>query len=239
MLLLRVFYTLSNWWQSRTQETPPVKVEKPNPPSPDPVVISPEEEPEEPEREIDKIIKIGDLIKKKKEPKDPKEKTPITEEKPENTEVAVKPKPESKPEVKPEPKPEIATPILTTGTSENTLVSTLGKPTYERNEPQKNSRVLVYRNTNSDSVNLSYHSDSNGQIKQADVALNQNLSLGAMQDTLGKLLGNNASADAKNKLRNVYNRQASLQSFRSGKLQGIIQRDSKDRVNISVWESGY
>ena len=234
------FYTVSSWWQSLNRETPQVEVEQPRPTTPEPVVISPEEETEQPEAkepEPETIInlKIAELIKKKKEPKDTEKNTPTTEEKPEIPEVVVKPKPE----VKPEPKPEIATPILTTGTSESTLVSTLGKPTYERNEPQKNSRVLVYRNTSSNNVNLSYHSDSNGRIKQADVALNQNLSLGAMQDTLGQLLGSNASADAKNKLRNVYNRRASLQSFRSGKLQGTIQRDSKDRVNISVWESGY
>lgn len=225
------FIALSNIWQSRTQSSPQVKVE---PTVPRPILFPPPEE-TKPEEETEKPIKIGDLIKVKKDKKEQPETTEETKtpEKEESStpEIVVKPKPQ--------PQPEIEIPILTTGTSESQLVSTLGQPTSQRNEPRKNSKVLTYRNTDSNNVNLTYYSDSNGEIKQTDITLTQDLSLGAMQDTLAKLVGGNATADAKDKLRNVYNRQASLQSFRVGKLEGKIQRDSKDRVNISVWESGY
>jgi serine/threonine protein kinase, bacterial len=233
------FYSISNWWQSRPQSAPQV-TENPNVLEPsEPIVLPPEEEFEQPQEEAETTIKIGELKKEKKNKQERQEEPESKEvfeeneetpsEETENTEIVTQPEPE------PEPKPI----ILATGTSENELVDTLGQPNSQRNEPRKNSKVLVYNNATSNNVNLTYHSDSNGQIKQADVALNSDVSLGAMQDTLGQLLGGNAPADAKDKLRTVYNRQASLQSFRVGNLQGQIQRDSKDRVSISVWESGY
>ena len=135
--------------------------------------------------------------------------------------------------------PEIDIPILTTGTSESQLVSTLGQPNSERQGWQPNSKVLVYYDVVPDRVNLSYQSDNTGKIRQTDVALNSAVSLGAMQDALTKMLGGNASADIKDKLRSVYNRQTNFSFFKSGNLEGKVQRDSKDRITISVWESGF
>ena len=138
-----------------------------------------------------------------------------------------------------EPAPEINIPILTTGTSESQLVSTLGKPNSERQGWRPNSRVLVYYDVVPDRVNLSYQSDDTGKIRQTDVALNSTVSLGAMQETLTKMLGGKASADVKEKLRSVYNRQTNFSFFKVDNLDGKVQRDSKDRINISVWERGF
>jgi serine/threonine protein kinase, bacterial len=235
------FFTLSNWWQSRPQSSPQITT---NPTDSQPVFPPSEEETPIQEDtkekiEIGDLIKIGELKKDKKEREEKPEEIEEAEKNPENSEqTEVVLQPEIKPEPEPEPEPE-QIPIITTGASENQLVTTLGEPSSQRNEPRKNSKVLVYNNVNSNNTNLTYHSDSNGQIRQADIALSQDVSLGSMQETLAQLLGGNAPADAKNKLRNVYNRQANLQSFRVDNVQGQIQRDSKDRINISVWESGY
>ncbi len=134
---------------------------------------------------------------------------------------------------------EINIPILTTGTSESQLVSTLGQPTSERTGWQPNSKVLDYYNVIPDRVNLSYQSDNTGTIRQTDIALNQSVSLGTMQQTLTKLLGGDAPADIKEKLRSVYNRQTNFSFFKLNNLEGKVQRDSKDRINISVWEKGF
>lgn len=134
---------------------------------------------------------------------------------------------------------EINIPILTTGTSESQLVSTLGKPNSERRGWQPNSRELVYYDVIPDQVNLSYQSDNTGQIRQTDIALSQSVSLGAMQQTLAKMLGGEAPAPIKEKLRTVYNRQTNFSFFKVGDLEGKVQRDAKDRVNISVWERGF
>lgn len=219
-VLAASFYAVSNWWESLTAPNPQVKVE-PTKPKRKPILIPfPEEEVENPEEEEETVLE--DLNKPKKDQPE------VTEKKPEKPipEIVVKPKLPAPVEI----------PILTTGTSESQLVSTLGEPTYQKNEPRNNSKILVYRNVTSNNVNLTYHSDVNGQIKQADVALSQDISLGSMQETLIKLLGGNTSTDAKNKLRDIYNRKSDRYSFRSGSLQGSVYRDAKDRVNISVWE---
>ena len=218
------FMAVSNWWQNLSQPTPQTRVpETSNPtialPKPDkPVVKLPQEETElEPE--------IPEL-----EPEIPELEVPtiiLEPTQPPQTEVATQPKP---------PQPASISPVATMGTSEAQLVSTLGKPTSERADPRKNRRILTYRNADNGNLNATYQTDDQGKIRQADVTLSQNLSLGSMQNTLTKLLGGNANADAKNKLREVYNRRSDRYSFRNGTMQGSIYRDSKDRVNISVWQ---
>ncbi|MCC0177501.1 serine/threonine protein kinase [Waterburya agarophytonicola K14] len=134
---------------------------------------------------------------------------------------------------------EINIPILTTGISESQLVSTLGKPNSERKGFRPDSRVLVYYDVVPDRVNLSYESDNTGKIRQTDVVLDSSVSLGTMQQTLAKMLGGDTSADIKDKLRSVYNRQTNFSFFKVDNLEGKVQRDSKDRVSISVWERGF
>ena len=167
---------------------------------------------------------------------------------PPEVEIAKEPKQKSVAEAKPEtssqrspqPQPDTAIniPLITTGTSESQLVSTLGEPTSARQGWQANRRILVYRNVIPNLVNLTYQSDG-GKIRQTDVALSQEVSLGAMQTTLAQLLGGNAPAGIKEKLRQVYSRQTNFSFFAVGNLEGKVQRDAKDRVTISVWETGF
>lgn len=134
---------------------------------------------------------------------------------------------------------ELNIPIITTGTSESQLVSTLGQPNSERPGWQPNSRVLVYYNVVPDRVSLSYQADDTGKIRQTDITLNQSESLGVMQQTLDRMLGGNAPGDIKSKLRSVYNRETKFYFFKVKDLEGKIQRDARDRVNISVWDRGF
>jgi serine/threonine protein kinase, bacterial len=138
-----------------------------------------------------------------------------------------------------EPTDELNIPILTTGTSESQLVSTLGKPTSERQGLQANSKVLAYYNVVPNRVNLSYQADDQGKIRQTDIALDQTVSLGAMQQTLAKTLGGDAPGDIRDKLRSVYNRETSFSFFKVDNLEGKVQRDTKGRITISVWDKGW
>ncbi|MEL6927694.1 MAG: serine/threonine-protein kinase [Cyanobacteria bacterium J06600_6] len=137
------------------------------------------------------------------------------------------------------PADEVNIPILTTGTDESQLVSTFGKPNSERQGWQPNSKVLVYYDVIPDRVNLSYKSDDTGKIRQTDIALNQSVSLGAMQQTLSRMLGTEAPADIKAKVRSVYNRETNFSFFKVNNLEGKVQRDSRDRVTLSVWDRGF
>ncbi len=245
-LFLGVTALLNSFASRRQQPTPQAQVEPNQPQQPKPK--SPLEDiikSTEPE-ETSIIEEILEATKRKiEEPLEEVEEIPESseleiEDKKTPPEIIIETKPTppiAKP--KPKPKPEINIPIVTTGTSESQLVSTLGQPTSERNDWRKNSRILVYQDAVPDMVNLSYRSDSTGKIRQTDIALNQSLTLGSMQNTLAQMLGGNAPSPVKEKLRRVYNRQDSFSFFKVGKLEGKVQRDSKDRVTISVWESGY
>ena len=156
-----------------------------------------------------------------------------------NTESSKQPKiPEVFIQNQPRSQPQTTTkkPILTTGISEAQLVTTLGKPTSQRTDGRDNSRVLEYRDTATNQVNLRYKANTSGKIYYTDVILNSSVSLGEMQKTLDKLLAGNSSSAVKDKLRAVYNRKTPFSFFKAGKLEGKIQRDSKDRITISVWE---
>jgi serine/threonine-protein kinase len=244
------FALISNLWRSPEQPTPQAKVETS---TRKPSIFLPkaekkEDKPLESELETEKkpeesteAPKVSEeaLEEPKLSEKETEEIEPDTEKPPKTQppEIAIEKKPK---EPLPQPEPsEINVPIITTGSSESQLVSTLGKPTSERQDWRENSRVLVYHDVVPDRVNLSYRSDATGKIRQADIALNQSVSLGAMQETLAKLLGGNAPADVKEKLRSVYNRQTNFSFFKAGNLEGKVQRDAKDRINISVWEMGY
>ncbi|WP_019506001.1 serine/threonine-protein kinase [Pleurocapsa sp. PCC 7319] len=184
-----------------------------------------------------RLRKIAAEIRKKVRNSEPE----TTEEQPEVFVEEKPPKKLAKIELEPAstPETEISIPILTTGTSESQLMSTLGEPNSTRRGWRPNSQVLVYYDVVPDQANISYQSDDTGKIRQTDVALNQSVSLGAMQQTLAKMLGGNAPAGVKEKLRSVYDRQANFSFFKVSNLEGKVQRDSKDRINISVWERGF
>ncbi len=237
------FAVVSNLWRSQSPSTRTATVEKP---TRQPSIFAPTETTDEQdnqqpkdqsqasqsetdtESEQLKIETEKDTKPKIETEEDPKPEV-VLDAKPEKILTRIEPKPES----------EINVPILTTGTSASQLVSTLGEPTSERRGWRENSRVLVYQDVVRDQVNLSYESDGTGKIRQTDIALNQSLGLGVMQDTLSKSLGGDAPAEVKDKLRSVYARQTNFSFFKVGNLEGKVQRDAKDRINISVWETGF
>ncbi len=233
---------LSRLWRSPSTPSQ-IQVESPQR---RPILFPPEDEtqPEEKSKEDEDSLIVDAEIEIDLQPEDEETKTEL--------ELIKKPKPEKTKDtsnsddgknaiaVKPKPKPEleIDVPIVTTGISESQLVSTLGKPSSQRRGWRANSRELVYSNIN-DGVNLRYQTDSEGIIRQTDVTLERSVSLGAMQNTLAKLLGGNVPAGVKEKLRRVYSRQTNLSSFKIGNLEGMIRSDSKDRIYISVTEKGF
>ena len=224
------FALLSNWWNSRPTPSPQAQVESRNP------IRLPEidkpQKPEKPEKSTEELAQ--------------EENNPETEEAnttEENNPEAELETPEVVIDAQTQPEstlqPEINVPIITTGTSENQLLITLGQPTSQRKERSGTGNTLIYQNVGSNQVNLSYRSDSTGKIRQTDIALAQSVSLGAMQDTLNEMLGGDAPAGVKEKLRRVYSRQTEFSFFKVGNLEGKVQRDGKDRVTISIWESGF
>lgn len=230
------FTLIANLLPSVRQPLPQAKIE-PTEADSQPIIVSPpaEEEakkteaiPEENEAKLEKTPedKKIDL----KIAKNPQENSTNSSENPKTPEVVSENQPSSQSNTTTEQT------ILSTGISETQLVTTLGKPTSEKQDGRDNSRVLEYRDTTTDQVNLRYKANSSGQIYYTDVILDSSVSLGEMQTTLNQLLAGNNSAPVKDKLRAVYNRTTPYSFFKAGKLEGKIQRDFKDRIIISVWE---
>ena len=230
------FAVISSLLRSRSTPTQQAEV---NPPRRQPSIFQTPEEKEDSDKVAENESELkDDKVKQKKLKKILTDVREGSENAPaEKTEAEKEPKTLTKIDV--DTASEINIPILTTGTSESQLVSTLGKPSSERKGWQPNSKVLVYYDVVPDRVNLSYQADDTGKIRQTDIALNSSVSLGAMQQTLSKMLGGDASADIKEKLRQVYNRQTNFSFFKTANLEGKVQRDTKDRVTISVWETGF
>lgn len=231
------FNFLSNIWDNRSQPLPQATLDQPTT-----------------ETSVPTFKKLPEIFKPKKQKIKPETKNQTKaksdiEPKPEEFEQASKPpeifidtqklESQPQPETQSEPQLEVNVPIVRTGSSESQLVSTLGKPTSERQDWQRDSRTLMYQDVVPDRVNLSYKSDRTGKIRQTDIALAPSISLGAMQETLNELLGGNTPSDVKEKLRQVYLRETKFSFFKAGNLEGKVERDAKDRVTISVWESGY
>lgn len=247
------FAVIYNWLSPQSQPTPQARVETSNR-QPDlfsPILNKPEKqkqsqsessiESESPitEAEIEATESNSELDATELETaENPESKVEQDRTDTDSPEVAVN-QPSTETQPLPQPETELNLPIVTTGSSESLLVNTLGQPTFERQDWQENSRILVYQDVVPNLVNLTYRSDSEGKIRQTDIALDQSVSIGAMQDTLAKLLNGNAPAGVKEKLRRVYTRQTKFSFFKVGELEGKVERDSKDRINISVYETRY
>ena len=238
-------YAVSNWLQNRQEAISKTQVEPQAKPE---IVLSKPEKKSTTSTNEDNTIRISHLFKQDLEPNLEKaekaEKADKTDQNSDKEPEKTKSEPQvTEPKIpdifiqtKTQTQPQINLPILTTGITERELLSILGQPSTSRNDPKNNGKILIYQDKNSNSTNYAYHANSKGTIRQANIALSEDLSLGTMQDSMAKLLGGNPSVDAKNKLREVYNRKTSRQSFRFNRLKGSIYRDYKNRVNISVWE---
>lgn len=58
-----------------------------------------------------------------------------------------------------------------------------------------------------------------------------------MRNTLDGMLGSPASAAIQQGLQQVYHRQTQEYAFSVGGLEGVIERNSSDRIYIGIWEA--
>lgn len=188
------------------------------------------------------------------EPQQPSTFEPV-EPPPEDSQPSVVPTPEqtqppetpvppvSSPPPRQENQPKVATntisrsvPGFPTGTSENTVKASLGKPT-KVSRGLWNTRAYLYR-LEPNRVDLGYLFDrKSGVLRQTEVSFAQSVSPGVMQSTLQGMLGGNASGEINQGLQRVYQRQANEYSFSVGGVKGVIQRNKEDQIYIGVWDA--
>lgn len=123
-----------------------------------------------------------------------------------------------------------------TGTSQSNIEAVLGSPDGSSGGYWPNTRSVLYRLPNQ--VDLGYSVDrTSGQVRQTEVSFPQSVSSQEMLATLNGMVGGGAAAEIRQGLQRVHQRQSNRHSFTTGGLEGVIERNDKDRIYIGVWDA--
>ncbi|MBE9048710.1 serine/threonine protein kinase [Pleurocapsales cyanobacterium LEGE 10410] len=144
-------------------------------------------------------------------------------------------------ELKPSLASQIQDVIFVPGTSENEVLQTLGEPVWRKPGFWANSVAWSYEDVVAEGIDLGYmFDDRTNKLRQAEIAVPPLTDLETVQSALNSLLAaEQPSLDLKQGLHTVYQRQKASHNFTIGNLEGIIQRNDKDRIYIAVWEADF
>jgi serine/threonine-protein kinase len=76
-------------------------------------------------------------------------------------------------------------------------------------------------------------------LRQTEIALPPTIKLATLKYTLQTFLQNRDTQKIQQGLTAVYYRQTTRYSFTLNNLEGIIERNDKDRLYIGVWEADF
>lgn len=129
-------------------------------------------------------------------------------------------------------------PAFPIGISESKVKATLGKPTKISKGLWYNTQALLYEDIVPNRVSLGYLFDrSSGRLRQTEVAFASSVEPEVMQATLKEMLGDRTFINISQGLQSVYQRRTNKYSFNTGKLEGEIKRNDRDRIYIGVWDA--
>ncbi|NER30529.1 MAG: protein kinase [Symploca sp. SIO1C4] len=131
-------------------------------------------------------------------------------------------------------------PAFAPGTQKRAVEDILGDPT-KSSKGLWNTRALLYEDYIPGQVSLGYLFDkSSGRLRQTEVTFSQSVGLETMSQTLEKMMSDNATAEIKQELEAIYQRQSNRYTFKGGRenrLQGVFERNKYDRIYIGIWEA--
>lgn len=123
------------------------------------------------------------------------------------------------------------------GTTENAVKAALGNPTKTSRGLWINTRAAIY-DIEPERITLGYLFDrTSGRLRQTEVSFAQSVAPETMQTTLQRMLREQIAPEITNGLQQVYQRQTNRYSFRQGQLKGAIERNSRDRIYIGIWDA--
>ena len=127
-------------------------------------------------------------------------------------------------------------PAFPTGTSRSSVEATLGKKKDLRGL-WSNTRAVTYKVV-PDKIDLGYLFDKKtGTLKQTEAAFASSVEPEVMQTTLNGLLNGEATAEIKQGLQQIQQRQTDNFTFSKGGVKGQIVRQSCDFIYISIWDA--
>ncbi len=176
--------------------------------------------------------------------------TPQPETQPLPTEIPTPPETTNQPT--PSPTPEITlapqkqlrklatnnrnVPAFPTGTARSSVEATLGKPEKDLRGLWQNTRAVTYKVV-PNQIDLGYLFDrKSGTLRQTEAAFASSVDQQVMQTTLDGMLGG-ATAEIKQGLQQVQQRQSDNFQFTKGRVKGQIVRQNCDFIYISIWDA--
>jgi serine/threonine-protein kinase len=131
-------------------------------------------------------------------------------------------------------------PLFTTGTEASTILIALGEPVWRKPGYWTNSIAWNYQDVFQPGIDLGYLFDRSSQtLRQTEIALPPTIKLATLKYTLQTFLQNRDTQKIQQGLTAVYYRQTTRYSFTLNNLEGIIERNDKDRLYIGVWEADF
>jgi serine/threonine protein kinase len=129
-------------------------------------------------------------------------------------------------------------PGLPTGTAEQTVIAQLGQPSQTTDSAYwPNTRSALYEII-PEQVTLGYIYDkSSSQLRQTEASFAQSVGPETMQTTLSGMLGGTVPSEVAQGLAQVQQRQTNQFPFTLGAVEGVIERNDRDRIYIGVWEA--
>lgn len=145
------------------------------------------------------------------------------------------PKPEQNRSDRPQSVPKV--PGFPTGTTRSEVEAALGQPTDERAGVWANTRAAHYELV-PNQIDLGYLYDrDSGQVRQTEASFAQSVEPLMMKVTLNGMMGSSAPPEVLNGLEQVRQRQTDRFTFERNGLEGVIERNSSDRIYIGIWEA--
>jgi eukaryotic-like serine/threonine-protein kinase len=128
-------------------------------------------------------------------------------------------------------------PGFSTGTSESEVLAVLGEPTSRNaNAYWQNTRSALYELNDQVTIAYLYDKDSD-RVRQTEASFTQAVDPLVMRVTLNGMLNGRASQEIEQGLEAVRDRDRNEYSFSVGNLEGVIQRNDRDRIYIGVWDA--
>jgi serine/threonine-protein kinase len=159
-------------------------------------------------------------------------------------EIPNQPTPTPTPEISSEPQNQIrkiatssrSVPAFPTGTARSSVEANLGKPEKNLRGLWPNTRAITYKVV-PNQIDLGYLFDRNsGKLRQTEASFAASVDQQVMQTTLDGMLGG-STAEIKQGLQQVQQRQSDNFQFTKGRVKGQIVRQNCDFIYISIWDS--
>lgn len=123
-----------------------------------------------------------------------------------------------------------------TGTSQRDIEAALGSPARNSRGVWPNTRSVLYQLPNQ--VDLGYSVDrTSGQVRQTEVSFSESASPEEIGPTLEGMLGGSTTAEIRQGLQQVQQRQSNRYPFTTSGLEGVIERNNEGRIYIGIWDA--